>query len=125
MEHACLLVEADARAHVAQDTRQLLGSITHHVSGSGHAIKGEIGPSAKYGVYVEFGRRPGRPPPVAALAGWARRHNMNPYVVARAIGRRGIKPKPFMRPAFEANKGKIGALFDGIAKLVVTLVGRG
>lgn len=125
MERACLLIEADARSRVAQDTRHLMGSITHRIRGTGATLVGEVGPSRGYGVYVEFGRRPGKPPPVSALMGWAHRHNMNPYALARAIGRRGIRPKPFMRPAFETNKDKIAALFDGVARIVVGLVSRG
>lgn len=49
--------------------------------------------------YVEEGRRPGRPPPVRALMGWAQRKLGDArlaYPVARAIGRRGIRPRPVL-----------------------------
>ena len=126
MKAACLLIEGDARSRVPQDTRQLLGSITSKISGTGHTIVGEVGPSKKYGIYVEFGRRPGKPPPVSAIAPWARRKGIAvPYLVARAIGRRGIPPRPFLRPAVESNRSKIEAIFDGVAKIVVMMVTRG
>ncbi len=126
MERACLLIEADARTRVAQDTRRLMGSITHRISGSGTSLHGEVGPSTGYGRFVEYGRRPGKPPPVSAIAAWAHRKNIAvPFLVARAIGRRGIKPRPFLAPALEANRGKIATLFDGVARIVVGLVTRG
>lgn len=51
--------------------------------------------------YMEFGRRPGRWPPRAKIAAWARQRRLRPepgmtfegmvYVLSRAIGTRGIK----------------------------------
>lgn len=125
MEHSLLLVEADARRGVKRDTGRLQNSITHSITGSGGNLRGEVGPSVRYGVYVERGRRPGRPPPVSALAGWARRHGVNPYVVARAIGRRGVRPAPFLIPAYEKNRAHIIALFGQIGvKVVEAAAGR-
>lgn len=40
-------------------------------------------------LFRERGRGPGRQPPIAAIAPWARRKGLNPYVVARSIGKRG------------------------------------
>lgn len=52
----------------------------------------------------EVGRRPGaRIPPLAAIAGWAARHGLEglAFPIARAIARRGIKGRFFMRHARE------------------------
>lgn len=126
MQHALLLVEADARRNVRRDTGRLQNSITHRIEGGGGSLRGEVGPSVRYGLYVERGRRPGRPPPVSALAGWARRHGVNPYVVARAIGRRGIRAAPFLLPAYDKNKARIISLFNTIGlKVVETAAGKG
>jgi hypothetical protein len=123
MDASLLLVEVDARRNVKQDTRRLMNSIHPNVSGSGANLTGEVGPSLKYGLWVERGRPAGkRPPPVASLRGWAARHGIPVgvlYVVARAIGRRGIPPAPFMRPAYEKNRSKIEALFARIGVKVV------
>jgi hypothetical protein len=119
MERSLLLVEADARRGVKRDTGRLQNSITHSVTGSGGNLRGEVGPSVKYGLYVERGRRPGRPPPAAAVAAWARRHGVSPYVVARAIGRRGVKAAPFLIPAYEKNRARIIDLFERIGLKVV------
>jgi hypothetical protein len=125
MEASLLLVEADARRNVKQDTRRLAGSITHRVSGSGDNLTGRVGPSAAYGFWVEFGRRPGKRPPVAALQGWARRHGVNAYALARAIGRRGIKPAPFLVPAYQKNRRRIEELFGRVGARVVVTIARG
>jgi hypothetical protein len=123
MDAALLLIEGDARRLVKQDTRRLMNSIHPKVTGSGGNLTGEVGPSLRYGLWVERGRPAGRrPPPVAALRGWASRHGIPVgalYVVARKIGQKGIPPAPFMQPAYEKNRGKITDLFARIGIKVV------
>jgi hypothetical protein len=119
MQGSLLLVEADARRNVKRDSGRLQNSISYSITGSGANLTGRVGPSVKYGIYVERGRGPGRPPPVAAVAAWARRHGVNPFLVARAIGRKGVKPAPFLLPAFEKNRGRILDLFGKVAGRVV------
>jgi hypothetical protein len=110
MTASLLLVEGDARRNVRHDTRQLMNSITSRQRQRGQTLVGEVGPSVRYGLYVERGSRP-HYPPVAALTGWARRHGMSPYAVQRAIGRRGTRARPFLAPAFTRNAARIVALF--------------
>ncbi len=119
MERSLLLIEGDARRAVPRDTGRLQNSITHRLAGGGGNLTGEVGPSVKYGLYVERGRRAGRPPPAAALASWSRRHGVTPFLVARAIGRRGTRPRPFLLPAYEKHKGTITDLFAKIGLKVV------
>lgn len=116
-----LLVEGTARSLAPKDTGRLGGSITHQISG----MTSRIGPSVAYGLFVEKGRRPGKPPPVAAIAPWARRHGVNPFLVARAIGRRGTKPRPFLVPALTQNTGRIVALFQKVGVRVVSRMAGG
>lgn len=61
--------------------------------------------AAPYAVYVEGGRQPGaRMPPIDALIPWVRKVLGAPedrirqvaFLVARAIARRGIRPRPVM-----------------------------
>lgn len=60
----------------------------------------EVGPTAPYGPYVEFGARPHFPPP-DALEGWARRHGFDSaWPICIAIARRGLPAKPYLFPAF-------------------------
>src|SRR5262245_55479582 len=90
MTASLLLIEADARRNVRQDTRRLQNSLTHRI--------------------LERGSRP-HLPPVAALRGWARRHGVSPYAVQRAIGRRGTRARPFLLPAFTRSAPRIVRLF--------------
>lgn len=125
MEASLLLVEGTARTLAPKDTGRLGGSITHSIAGGGANLTGRVAPSVAYGLFVEKGRRPGRMPPVDTVASWARRHGINPFVLARAIGRRGTKARPFMEPAYGQNVGKIIAIFGRVgAKVVSTIAGR-
>jgi len=110
MTAALLLVERDARRNVRQDTRRLMNSITHSLRTEPNRLVGRVGPSLRYGLYVERGTRP-HWPPIAALQGWARRHGVNPYALQRAIGRRGTRPRPFLVPAYLRNAERIIRLF--------------
>lgn len=59
---------------------------------------------APYAPYVELGRRPGKPPPAGVLEPWVEKVLSVPpprskevaYLVARAIGKHGIRPRPVM-----------------------------
>lgn len=119
MTAGSLLIEGTARTLAPKDTGRLAGSITHTITGGGANLTARIGPSVAYGLYVEKGRRPGRMPPVKAVESWARRHGANPFLVARAIGRRGTKPRPYLIPAYDQHAGRIVALFARVGEVVV------
>lgn len=66
-----------------------------------------------YAYYLEFGRRAGKWPPFRFIYEWVRVKHMAAdddeaqdiaYAIQRSIGRKGTKPHPFLRPAFEKNK---------------------
>ena len=114
-----LVLEADQRQHVAQDTRRLLGSIHSEIRGEGTSLTGRVGPSTRYAFYVEYGRRRGKPPPVSAIAGWARRHGRNPFIVARTIGRRGTRPQPFVTPSLRRQRRMIDRIFARVGYRVI------
>ena len=77
----------------------------------------------KYWKYIEYGRRPGKMPPLDVIEKWIdvkqiKPHSMTlksgktvipkpsklPFLIARSIGRRGIAPKPLFKNSFEAAK---------------------
>jgi len=120
MTAGSLLIEGSARRLAPRHTGRLAGSITHAISGGGANLTSKIGPSVAYGIYVEMGRGAGKPPPVSAVASWARAHGIDPYVLARAIGRRGTKKRPYMRPAFDQNVSGVIALFQRVGTAVVS-----
>jgi len=123
MVEATLIVEGEARRLAPRDTGRLQGSISSRISGGGASIVGEVGPSVAYGLYVERGTRP-HWPPTAALGGWARRHGISPFAVARGIARKGTRAQPFVQPALEKNRGRVEAVFMKVgARILAKVVG--
>lgn len=120
MTAGSLLIEGSARSLAGKDTGRNAGSITHNISGGGANLTSKIGPSTAYGYYAEKGRKPGRMPPISAIEGWANRHGINPYVLAKSIARKGTKPHPYMVPAFNNNVGRVTALFTKVGVTVVS-----
>ena len=104
-------IEGDAKRLAPVDRGQLRRSLTHEVTASGRDIVGKAGTKLEYARFVEEGRGPGKQPPVATIAGWASRHGIpeaSAYLIARAIGRRGTRPRPYLKPAFDKNRAAIG-----------------
>jgi len=60
-------------------------------------------------------------PPPDALSGWARRHGLAglEFVIARAIGRRGIKARPFLGPALEQEAPRLAARLRSVLEGLV------
>ena len=101
---------------------ELYRTISYSVStvNSGWVISVSL---ADYWKYVEYGRRPGKMPPVSAIENWINVKQIVPhsmtlksgktviptipqlsFLIARSIGRRGIAPKPLFKNSFEAAK---------------------
>lgn len=81
-----------------------------------------------YAYFVEFGRRAGKWPPFRYIYEWVRvRHfaaddeeaRRIAFLIQRSIGKRGTKPHPFLKPAFEKNRGLLKQiLIKGAAKIM-------
>lgn len=89
------------------DTGALSRAITREVTPTyGRVFVARQGAVAQYAEVMELGRRAGaKPPPQQALVGWMSRHGMDPklaFVLARAIGRRGIKGRFYFKAAYDA-----------------------
>ena len=108
---SALAVESNAKKLVPVDTGTLRRTITHPVAGGLMPLVATVGTNAPYAVVVHEGRRAGAPaPPSGKLLSWMSRHGMDPksaFVVARAIGRKGIKGRPFLKNGFEASRSAI------------------
>lgn len=124
MTASLLLLEGDQRRLAPRDTGRLQGSITHTITGRGANLTGRAGPSVRYGVFVEHGTR-AHYPPIAPISGWARRHGMSPYALARAIGRRGTRAQAFVAPSLNRNRARIHSLFERIGQRVATGIAGG
>jgi len=106
--------ERTARGKAPRDTGTLAGSFMSESS----STMARIWSPRKYALAVEQGRAPGKMPPPAALLGWVQRHTGTfsirtrrrlggtsqaasdrsvAFLIARAIGRRGIKGRFFMK----------------------------
>jgi hypothetical protein len=60
-------------------------------------------------------------PPEGSLAGWMARHGIDAsleFVVRRGIARRGIRPRPYLKPAFAKNRVKITREMDQVLRRV-------
>lgn len=103
----------------AVDQGRLRASITHVVEReSPTTLTCYVGTNVTYALPVHNGRRPGaRQPPTEPILEWARRKGIisdadtpsqarsKAFLIARAIGRRGIRAKPYLVEALPAARG--------------------
>lgn len=96
-----LTAERASKGAVPVDMGALRRSITSEIQ----PLSARVYTPLAYAAAVDQGRRPGAtPPPPQALVGWMARHGLtgSPWVLARAIGRRGIRGRFFMKAGLEA-----------------------
>lgn len=133
MRDATLLVERDAKRGLVGyqspsvggvNTGRVRASITPEVKTQGAEVVGVVGSNVKYAPYVEFDTKPHWPYDKTVskenqpIVLWARRHHADPFLVARAISRRGTIGKHFLQKAFDGNKGKIEGYFQKAVKKI-------
>ncbi len=85
-----------------------------------------VAPGVNYAALVERGRRPGKQPGTSnGLMEWVKQKtglegvplDRKTFVIARAIGRRGIRPQPYMGPALAENESRLRQLVQaGVAR---------
>lgn len=118
IQSAALLAERTARSGAPRDTAALARSITSDVRPTAARVYSTL----SYAGVMEEGRRPGaRMPPPQSLLGWMARHGLagvSPWVLARAIARRGVKGRFFMRSARDAVVNALPTLAQVAAKRV-------
>jgi HK97 gp10 family phage protein len=114
MQRSLLRIEGSARSKAPKRHGRLAGSISHRMTSSGTTITGEVGPSVKYGLYVETGTRPHWMPP-----------GILPFGAMRTIARRGTRAQPYMLPAFEQSLPTIEKDFAAIGIKVVQALSHG
>lgn len=91
---------------------------------------------SRYAQFVEYGRLPGKMPPVDSIEQWVRRKGRKKnsalksaavfagkseaqlarsaaWAIAKDIARRGTKPHPFLKPAYEQYRIRIGQFMQG------------
>lgn len=105
LQRRVLRVHGRAARLCPVDTGRLRSSIRWTIGQDNRGLVGIVGTDVHYAPYVHNGTRPHFPPP-GAMQPWARRHGFPPgaagaFLVARAISRRGTKPRPFLARALE------------------------
>lgn len=111
LAEGALIAERELRATSPRDTAALARSWTSEV----RPLSARVYSTLAYARVMEEGRRAGaRMPPPAALVGWMGRHGMtgSSFALARAIQRRGIKGRFFVRAAARALRSGMPALVD-------------
>ena len=117
---------------------QLRNSMSARVTSDGMgSVVGKVGSNLTNEVYpsvMEHGRRPGKMPPPSALERWVRLKMRVPakdvkgvaFVVARNIGRRGIKGKKFLQRGYDQSKPRVYAYFQqALDRITERLAGGG
>ncbi len=115
---------------------RLRNSIGSQITGTGAHITGHVGSTLTSEVYpavMEYGRRPGRMPPPSALERWVHLVLGVPteeapgvaYTVARAIARRGIRGRFFLKQGFEASREAVVGFFRDAVERIVREVSSG
>jgi phage gpG-like protein len=118
MRQAAMLVTNDAKQLVPVDTRRLRSSITPEIRAASMDVIGVVGTNVIYAADMEWGTKP-HMPPVDELEGWARRHGKDAYVVARAISKRGLKGRRYLRRAFDKNESRIKQIIGDVVGEIV------
>ena len=98
ISEATLLTERHAKQGAPYDVSPLKRSLV----GDAQPMHGRVFSTLNYAAPMEFGRSAGqKPPPPESLVGWLSRHGnfTTPWVLARAIARRGVKGRFFMKKA--------------------------
>ncbi len=127
LEKSAIVVESEAKRLTPVDTGRLRASISHRMGGQSTNPFAEVGTNIKYGIYVHEGRRAGaKMPPPGALSKWAGSHGFgkNVFVLARAISRKGIKPRRFLTDALVKSKDKILGYISRAASEIEGLWGK-
>lgn len=123
LDELSLIAQREAKAEVPRDTAALGRSIQRDVM----PFSAKIYTNLSYAPVVEDGRGAEKKmPPPQLLAGWARRHGKPQsalFVMARAIGKRGIKGRFFMRAAEHKANAEVPRLVKELAQRVEKIWG--
>lgn len=112
---------------------ELLEAQSREIQGGGMSLRGIVFNPKRYALPVEFGRKPGRMPPVSAIERWVQIKGIASgkdvrsiaYLIARAIGRRGTRAvKMYQRGAKQA-QGQIGRIWQAALDKMAKRLGGG
>lgn len=123
MRNATQKIQNEARNNIRIHGTTFQGNLARSITvREATAYRGQVATSEGYSGAVEFGRRPGKFPPVAPLERWAAIKLGKPglgFVVARKIKEKGTKEQPYMEPAFRDNINYVLDQFKMAADILV------
>lgn len=100
-------------------TGQTASSWEAEVKAHGALIDGAVGSPLAWSAALEGGRLAGSMPPVEALEAWVSAKlgdDVDAFVVARAIGRRGTQPQEMLRQAIDLTRSAREAIWSNLAR---------
>ena len=126
LRDCALMVEYDAKVNAPVNTGRLRASITPEVRVEGEIVMGVVGSNVEYAPYMELGTRPHFPPP-EALERWVYLKGLATaeeaphvaFLIARAIGKRGLEARRFLQGAVEKNENR---MIDRIERAVEEII---
>ncbi len=127
LEKSALTVESAAKKRAPKWRRVLMGAIESQVDKGAIPLEAKIGvlrgPATAYAPAMEFGRRPGRFPPIAAIAEWTASKGISipPFIIARAIARGRSRHQrrggfKYLRRGLEESRRAIEGFFNRAAR---------
>lgn len=118
MQESATAIQRSASDNAPRWRGNLAGSMTSRVTSTASVVIGEVYSNASNPIYplvMEYGRRAGaKPPPVEAIRPWVADKlgdGSLAFVVARSIGRKGIKGRRFLGRAYSENQAIVHNLF--------------
>lgn len=106
MLSACLIVEASAKSNSKVGSGDLRDTITHNIKQHSDQLIGQVGSPLMYAPYVEFGTGEFAENGNGRKGGWVYKTPDGEFHFTM-----GMKPDPFLRPAFRDNKENIKNIF--------------
>ena len=113
-ERASLETQKQVQILTPVDTGGLRADITHEVDSAGIPQFAKIGTSKTYAPFVEYDTRP-HYPPYDAIAPWAKRHGVDPWLIINKIGLVGTKGAHMFERGLEAAKGNFPGYMSELA----------
>lgn len=126
MIKATTKIKESAKDNIRQNGTTFQGNLARSITvREATAQRGVVAVGESYGAPVEFGRRPGKMPPVAPIERWAKLKLGAPgagYVIARKIATKGTKAQPYMEPAFVNNADYVLDQFEEAADIMIQMM---
>ena len=108
LEEAALLVEGQAKALAPVGTGELRDKIGHNIKEVNGMKIAQVGSPLQYAIYVEYGSGEHATNGAGRKGGWVYKGPDGKFYFTR-----GMKPQPFLRPAFRRNRKQIEQIIGG------------